>query len=266
MDKPVQNKRKIRAAKPEKPRSVVLQFQMGDGDDIARSIRIIGDEIIFANKDGKQIYPKSGVIRNQYDREKAPKVLSSVPLSMDQPLHYSPDYALRPYDTVLAVDSNTRNIKGQEISVAAIVAGQWGDPQTRMRLDIGATQALEFRNTKCHPDLLAWTHVLKGVENNSSFNKGGRLALIVDSHLGDLPAIQSRKKSILDDYYLPEWCTIFYASDAATDGVVNKALRAADKSANELLDQLNRYSILPNHNLGNSEYFEYMHLWSFIGP
>lgn len=261
----MQRKRKKKSSGPEKPRKVVLQFQMGDGEDIASSIRIVGDEIIFTNKDGKRVFPRSGTIRNEYDRPKGPKVLSSVSLQMNRPLRYSPDDALRPYDTVLAVDSNIRNINGLEISVAGVVAGKWRDPQTRTVLDIGPTQALEFRNARCHPDFLAWWYLLKGVEQNPEFCKGGRLALIVDSHLGDLPAIQARERPILGDYYLPDWCTIFYASDAAVDGVVNKALRTADRFATDLLDQLGRYAVLPDSNLGESEHCEYFHLWSYVG-
>jgi hypothetical protein len=250
--------------KPEKPRSVALTFQMGSA--IATSLEVSGGEIIFRNAEGQLVSPKSGKLQSQYPRTKGPKVLSASPMLMDQPLYYAPDYNLLPYDTILAVDSNTRTIKGIEVSVASIVACRWRVRDLPSPIaDVGPTQAIELRGTTCHPDLIAWKHVLKGVGDNPEFKPEGKLALIVDSHLGDLEDVQARRKPILGDFYLPEWATLFYASDAAADSFVNKVLRTADKHSRELLDQLERYPALPNSNLIVDDHCTYFHLWGFIG-
>lgn len=250
--------------KPEKPRSVVLTFQMGLA--MAKSIEISGGEIIFRNTEGQRVVPQSGTLKSQYPRIKGPKVLSASAMQMDRPLYYAPDYNLLSYDTILAVDSNTRSIKGIEVSVASIVACRWRVRELPSPIAaIGPTQAIELRGTTCHPDLIAWKHVLKGVTNNPEFKPEGKLALIVDSHLGDLEDVQARRKPILGDFYLPEWATLFYASDAAADSFVNKVLRTADKHSRELLDQLEQYPALPDRNLIVDDHFTYFHLWSFVG-
>lgn len=257
---------KRRRNKPEKPRNVVLTFQMGDA--MATSIEVVAGQIAFRNAKGQRVVPKSGTIRSEYARQKGPKVLSASALRMDVPLHYSPDYALLSYDVIMAVDSNSRTIGRVEVSVAAIMACRWRTREFPFPLvDVGPTQAIEFRQTKHHPDLVAWVQLLKGVDANPEFKKHGKLALIVDSHLGNIEAMQNRTMPILGDFYLPEWATFFYASDAAADSFVNKVLRQADKHATELLDQLTRYSVLPNSNLlQDDENAEYMHLWSFQDP
>lgn len=247
------------------PRSVVLKLQMGGA--MASSLAIRGDELIFLNGMGQRVYPAKGTISNQYQRPKSPKVLSEAPLDMARPLRYSPDYAVLSYQTIIAVDSNSRHLFGQEVSAAAVIFGKLNsEALPNPMLDVFPGPVIEFRNVKGHPDLVAWREALKGIANNPNFNPAGKLALIVDSHLGDHAKIQAREIPIAGDFFLPEWASIFYASDAATDGLVNKMLRMADKAATALLDELGRGVELPQQSMGSDIDYEYVHVWAPPGP
>lgn len=195
-------------------------------------------ELLMIGKEGTPLKHASARVERSYPREKGPKILSRVHLPKDSPLLADPDRALFQFDTLFAIDSNTRIIRDQSVSIAAIVLCKWVQKEPIPLIGYAPTQAIEFRNIDCHPDLLAWKHFLLRFEEQKNFSQIGKVALIADSHLGDLAKIESREQPILDNFFLPKWASIVYASDAAKDRITNILLREADNSATNLLNQI----------------------------
>ena len=217
----------------EKPRNVTISIDMG------RPVIVTGYGFrpLGGPRKPNELRPALATVQRSYDRPKGPKVLSLVHLSQDDPLALDPNGALLQFDVTIAIDCNTRQINGQAVSVAVVVQAKWleGDPLGKPHIQ--AAGELQFRDAKS-PELLALRHVLEGLEASGMAAAGGRFGVVIDSHLGDLRKIESREAPILDDYFLPSWATLIFASDAANDRVPNALIRASDKRASDLLDRI----------------------------
>jgi len=204
--------------------TAVTSYSMSDGGVI---------ELLGA--DGERILPASTMVERSYERPKGPKVLSRVPLATHDPLASDSDRALLVFDTLFAIDANTREIDGCRVSVAVITLGTWVNRDQDPRLEYGVTQALEFHDADCHPDILALACFAREFESTPGIEAAGRVGIVMDSHLGILPQIQFGERPILDDYCLPDGLSIIFASDAASDRLPNVLIRASDRAATDLL-------------------------------
>lgn len=187
---------------------------------------------------GKLLQHVSATVERSYARPKGPKVLGRAPLGNRSKLVADLDRALLQFDTIFAIDSNSRRINGYVVSVAAITLCKWLQREPVPMVGFAPTQAMEFRNVDCHPDLLALKHFLVRLSQNPNIASDGRIGIVIDSHLGDLPRIETREVPLLDDYFLPTWASLIYASDAANDRLPNTLLRESDKAATALLRQI----------------------------
>jgi len=154
-------------------------------------------------------------------------------------MHYDAHLALVGFDVIYVIDANTREIRGESVSVAVLVLGRWsarGDGEAK--LGLAPMYALEYRDATVHADLLALHYCVLGLQASREPNSGLKVGIVVDSHLGELEAIRLRTAPVLDDVYLPEWADIIYATDAAADSVVNHLLKFADRESTKLLNLL----------------------------
>jgi hypothetical protein len=63
--------------------------------------------------------------------------------------------------------------------------------------------------------------------------------MVVDSHLGDVPAIENRTQPVIDDFLLPAGVHIAYASaDAATDSPLNGLIARCDGFARDVFKNI----------------------------
>lgn len=220
---------------PSKPRHTIATADFGRPVEVG-SVRMSADGWVeFLDKTGEVIQPISGHVERGYERAKGAKVLSQTPAQRGSRIDYNPALALLQYDYFVAIDTNTRIIRDESISVAAFCEGAWEQRVPAPKLAGGVLRLIEFRNADCHPDLYALKFFIEGFGALPTRDPSARIAFIVDSHLGDLGAIRSRHKPVLDQCYLPECSDLLYASDAAQDGAQNVLLRLADRRASELL-------------------------------
>jgi len=171
-----------------------------------------------------------------YDRPKGPKVLSRVP----QPpgfLTFSTDDALaRNYDFLYAIDTNTRRVHWQTISVAGIVTVTHsyvpGPSGLRTYWSFEIPFVLVFTEPRGRPEHMGWIACYESLRRSGQLKGEVRVGLIVDSDLGNINAFNERKKPIVGEHYLPHDTQLIYAtSDAGKESVVNKALATADSIA-----------------------------------
>jgi hypothetical protein len=245
---------------PTKPRATALTMDMGKPIAITRVDLNANGTFQFYDANGYLVNPVSAFVERSYDRPKGPKVLSQVPVDPSVPMTADPLQALLAYDVIYVIDSNSRVIRDQNISVAAAILAKWQQREPEIRLGFAAMHALEFRDTDCHPDLLALRYHLHLLENNPTIGQAGKIALVVDSHLDNLSAIRSGNAPVLDDCYLPSWADLIYASDSAQDTLVNMLLRQADKEASALLKLIEdkTFPDMPSEDMfGHAKYFRF---------
>ncbi|MFZ1640996.1 MAG: hypothetical protein WAV07_06065 [Candidatus Contendobacter sp.] len=185
-----------------------------------------------------------------------------MPLSTHSSLVIDPNDALLQFDTIFAIDSNTRQINGCPVSVAAITLGKWATRGMHPTIRFASTQAMEFRCVDCHPDLLALKCFFENFKSTPGIDAAGKVGVIIDSHLGNLTKIESRLIPILDECYLPSWATIVYASDAASDRLPNVLLRNSDKAANDLLCQIEGADWSEESPFPFSDHATYFRVWN----
>ena len=217
----------------------------------------------FFDENGNSLQPAKTTLERGYERAKGSKILSRIPVSSIAPISSDPNLALQKYDTIFAMDTNTRPIHGQEVSVAAFILGKWTERSPTLKLGFAPMAALEFHNVDCHPDLLALKHLILQMESDQSRSTAGRIAVVIDSHLGNFPKIVSRQLPILDDCYFPEWASLIYASDAARDSVANMLLKAADRAADTLLLQIESDASQSTSQVEAPEHSSYFRVWNF---
>ncbi|MEB2346135.1 MAG: hypothetical protein OZ948_15510 [Deltaproteobacteria bacterium] len=172
-----------------------------------------------------------------YERPKGPKVVARTPLPGPS-LQASPDRAMRVnYDAFLAVDTNTRVIQDQKLSVTGIVLGSRtidpanGAPAVAYRVPY----CLEFVDVAEDPERVGWVMALRQLRDDGLLPTG-RVAMIVDSSLSALSGINAREEPIASGFYLPEGITMAYASsDVGGGGVASKLIRSADQAADRVL-------------------------------
>jgi hypothetical protein len=221
-----------------KPRTTAVTMDMGVPVSVKNvSISPLG-EITMFGENGISLQHASATVERLYERHKGPKILSRVPLPQQAPLAVDSNIALLHFDTIFAIDSNSRTINGRIVSVAAVTLCKWSQRDPLPIISFATINAMEFRDIDCHPDLLALKHFLIRLSKNPDTMAAGRIGIVIDSHLGDLHKIETREIPLLDDYFLPAWVSIIYASDAANDRLPNRLLRESDKAADNLLRQI----------------------------
>ena len=82
-----------------------------------------------------------------------------------------------------------------------------------------------------NPELLAWRRLIDYVSPKIS----GRVGLVVDSELGNIPLFNTRAKAIHNDFFLPDNVELIYASsERDLSSPLNKAISVCDNDANRI--------------------------------
>lgn len=252
-----------------KPRSTSLMVSFKEPVTIS-GVGVTSDGAVRFMTDGAS-QVETSFIETTYERAKGKKVVNRSPVDPSS-LSISLNGVLRQYETIFALDTNTRKVAGMQISVAGIVLAKWRASFNGMPiLAFGPTQAIELRDVDCSPDLVAWRTFLEVLEANPDRRSMGRVAVIVDSHLNALNAMNARKSPILDDYYLPAGFELTYASSdvGVVESVTNKLLALADRSANDLLNQLGQSAMMLKKiepPALRSNHATYVRIWNCGGP
>lgn len=211
------------------------------------------DEIRLFNDGDRQI-PESAIIEQSYKREKGPKVLVRSNLPNDG-ITTNPNRALEQYAEIYAIDTNTKIVDGERISVCGVVGGspiQW-PMHTAIRYR--PIHCMEYRGIVEHPEKVGWTETIEAIMRSPSFSNSKKYAVVVDAYLGDLAPFNSRSKPLLDGFYLPPAFTLIYASsDSHNESLANQMLSMADKIASGILKLLEKNRCDPSESISGKPY------------
>jgi hypothetical protein len=228
-------------------------------------IRIFPDGYTTLISAGSEVRPVRAAVETVYARAKGRKVLNRIETTLGR-LSIQTDASLLRFDTILALDTNTRLIGENLLSVGVVIYGKIAQDASVPSIDIATWMAIEIRNTTRSAELLAWKTFLDRLDRSHDRANFGRVGFIVDAHLGDIDAINMRRRPILDDYILPENVELIYASaDAGAECVPNKMIRKADIEATRLLRAIAAESSLDPGPTSKSSYRqEFTRAWEFI--
>ncbi|MBT1072940.1 hypothetical protein [Pelotalea chapellei] len=175
-------------------------------------------------------------METSYERAKKPKVLHKSQIQADE-LRTDIHVALCNYDLFYVIDTNTKIINNNKISVACVILCKFR-PNDDMTLAFFAPiHALEFWNIPHKPENTAWREAILAIMANPYFKEDFKVGLLVDSDLGDIPAYNLRDKPIIDDFFLPTNFELIYASsDAGKEYFVNKLISECDKESSKIFE------------------------------
>jgi len=199
--------------------------------------------------DGRRVTPLRADITSSYERATKPKIISEVSLlaGWDR-LTLNPDLALREYDYVCAIDTNTRPVRGHSVSVTTTAVCRFirGRDVTFGLCGRGEF-ALGYRNVEDKPENIGWRDFIAAWKRNPK-SAGKRTAVIVDSDYGNLGAFNARIRPILRDSYLPSGVTLVYASSdvGGRNTMMNVAIRLCDRTSTRMLEHLERDAAMLN--------------------
>ncbi len=209
---------------------------------------------------------QDATIFSSYARDgKGEKVLSNIDVGdgaisvVDTLARWSPARVVFDhFDTLLAVDTNTKFVNGLWVSttIALITLPGWNaDPQKGKAMVHLHSRFVELNSLKPQdPEGLGWYRVFSsGLSVLRAPYAQNRLGLVVDSKLGEHSEINARSRPYFNDFRLPDGVSLIYASDAANDSIMNALIRQCDKLGSDLLATIeNETQPLPKWESGNS--------------
>jgi hypothetical protein len=228
-------KKAKRCCRGRKPRTTTVTIDRGaspvDGVKIDRN----GD-VSFVLGDQK-VNPDAAWLETSYPREKGAKILHKMAVK-EGALNIIPDYALRGYDLLLAVDTGTRQVGTERVSVAVVVQCKFVlvDEQTWVA-QIDLVPSFEFWNAPGNPEIIAWRVVVDGALRGPTYRRVSRVGIVVDSELSALADYNRGARALDGHFHLPDNIELIYASDKG-EGLANRMLRHCDREATALLNAI----------------------------
>lgn len=189
-------------------------------------------------------------------RDKAPKVMSRVPLDPTT-LVANPYAAMQRFRTVLAIDTNTKDVNGERVSIGALAMASF----EVSRIKCVHVQALEIRKAVGNPERIMWRLVLSAFESAET-----PAALVVDSELGLLNQINAGEEPIEGSSYLAAgWCLVYGTADSGADLLPNRMIRECDKRATRLFLELPAAGMSGLNDAPPEEHFAQFRKWHYAG-
>ena len=196
-----------------------------------------------------------------YDRPKGPKILSRTPQDSNN-LKFDHHVAIKEnYDIVFAVDTNTKMIKGHNISVSGIIQAQKifavdETGSTTESWQYFTPFCMDFMDVCTKPENLGWMKLIEYIQSEEKYSSYEKIGIIVDSDLENLKSYNSRSTQLFDSFFLPHRLRLIYGtSDAGKDLFANQMLKYADIVSSQCLKELEKGRVPINTNKTNSKYY-----------
>lgn len=178
------------------------------------------------------------VSRKRNSQSEKPKVLNLATGQTGMATTH-PDHILRDYNRVFIVDTNyPKEIGPKSVCLTAVFVAEPHFELVPEYVKFASTAGFEFRDLTCDPERLGWVQTIETIKRSTGYDARKKTLILVDSHLGDLRALNERRLPILDDYLLPEGFTLSYASADTGQYAINKMMRACDAWATDLLKRI----------------------------
>ncbi len=231
-----------------KPVDLTIQFKLPLGAKVTKASILPNGDIVLLDEKGNEVIPVYMDRTLQYSRKKGPKVQNRRKLQ-GQYTSVNGLKELACFDSIFVIDTNTKQIGGNVISVACFVCC-WIRPhgndyrvECEPRLNI-----YEFHNVTGSPELLGMLKVANDVIRSDGCPTERCFAIVTDAHLGAHDAINARHASLYGSHILPAGFQLIYASSDTGREVLNGIIRFCDQQASRYL-QLYEDGGLPRREL-----------------
>jgi hypothetical protein len=136
-------------------------------------------------------------------------------------------------DRIFGIDTNTSLVDGSPVSVVTCcecIKEATTDINVRHPFTFDPLGQMELHGVTVPPEHLGWRIVCGTLIGQIPELAGKRVAVVVDSSLDELAAINARTLPVNGDWLLPDPFTLIYASaDAATSSVASALIRPCDR-------------------------------------
>lgn len=246
-----------------KPRVTYVTFDMGSP--------VVTNGLFFDPKtgecallhNGEKLEPKKVYVETGYERTKGYKRLNKAQISTAQ-IYSNPNRVLENFDVIYAIDTNCKIIDFTKVFVTCVVGGTNLEPRipgyTAVRY--GPRKCIEFLSLEEKFENLGWKIVIDMIRAAPNYNENQKVALIVDSDLGNIELYNTFSKPIYDKFYLPKNFQLIYASsDSGKENLANQMISLADKSANMIFDILLSRQPVCEYEVVDNKPYSHIRIW-----
>jgi hypothetical protein len=163
------------------------------------------------------------------------KVLSRV---LERAVFDIPAFLSSEYDSVCAIDTNTKLIDSQVVSIGfAVQCGSGMPVRQGMRFPFRAQGLICFKGCPAgEAEKRGWLELINVIRAHPEYSDASRIGIVTDHDRDRHAQYNSRSLPILGESYLPDNFSLLYAgSDSAEPNPLNALVRICDKSASHLL-------------------------------
>ena len=150
-------------------------------------------------------------------------------------------YLSSSFDLIIAVDTNTKVIEGESVSVSGVVycIVQKTPELNRYQVNFPHHGVILFRNCpkELSPEKFGWLTVMQKAIREC-LNKE-HFALITDHDMDALISYNNKQKPIFRDFYMPDNFRFMYGrGDGPSQNVLNYVIKLCDKKAADTLKEI----------------------------
>jgi hypothetical protein len=141
------------------------------------------------------------------------------------------------YEVIYAIDTNRKGVGDIDLCVSCgvHVALKYSGNNIWSNATFTRLPAVFSICGKSNPEVVSWLRLIKFLSPRIC----GKIALVVDSELGNLPLYNMRKIPLLDNILLPDNVELIYASaERDLNSPLNKAIQICDSDASRLIGVL----------------------------
>jgi len=222
----------------KKDRGIINTIDMGEKVEAYISVDSKGKVSFLHN--GVALEPRSVYVESSYERKKGLKILNRTPL-IEPRIATDPNEALMKYEHIFAIDTNTKTIRNEKISVTCVVYCILSRISGRLKARYNPVFYIKFANAGKRAEKIGWMLAIKNILTNPKIAASQRIGVVVDSDLQNIPVFNRRDKAIDDNFYLPASFELVYASsDAGKEYLANKLISCCDTEANKALKNIKK--------------------------
>jgi hypothetical protein len=163
--------------------------------------------LTFFDENGQRVSPANVEVDSTYPRKKGPKTLARVVSNPDK-IVLDQNRALSRYDYLFAIDTNTKVVNSVKTSMTvACLIQDVRIENPRWHANLVEQNAIEFQEISEAAEKVGWCEFLAVIKK---YELQGSIGLIVDGHLGELPALNARKQPIYRGHSARGYRTIIW--------------------------------------------------------
>lgn len=202
-------------------------------------------EVMGLTLDGRLINPEVTFTQTHYAGQSGKeKVISRIQNKVVPNEADLMRYLSSSFDLLIAVDTNTKVIGGETVSVTGVVhcVVQNTLNPNRYYVDFPHQGIILFRNcpSELPSEKFGWLTVMQEAAREP-LNKGKRFAIVTDHDLDKLTSYNSKQIPIFRDFYLPNNFILMYGRcDGPTQNLLNYVVKLCDKKSTELLKEIRK--------------------------